>query len=635
MSDLKVTFVDNASRQYDVSAQQVMIDSSLHGLFLGDRDAASMLQLKHRGITDVVNCQKDQWGLAKEKDVEYLCIDPELDDPFEEAFAWIEDVLEKKKRSVLVHCQTGNGKAAAVVIYYLMKKQGVSLADAHRSVKQARTRIMPRPDLVRLLIEKEQMLRGIGTRPSLRLEGRTIEYQDQDEDEKARHLLINLWCGPRTLSTATMYAFAQRGADCHVVDEPLYASYLAQNPSIYRPYRDELLAAQDSDGDAVMQRLMNVSVGSDEPKIVVAKQIAKQTVGLNIDALIGLEGGDTKGTSRKRKVRHVFLFRDPLDMIICWDKKHDVHHEDCSLEATAFPQMVSFFSKLSQMSRKGLVAPPIAVDSELLKTHPREVLTELCHRLDIPFKEEMLSWPAGPKPHIDGIWAQYWYDSVHRSTGFGEFDSPAATTSLGYPMLSEEQKEVYRETLPFYMLLRRQAIGVDALNPGSCTTSFVSSQLQGGEGAATAATTAATTNAAAAGGGEKLTLDHGIPMRAASLADARNANVLVWVGSRLYPREQAKVSAFDSSVQGGDACWEGLRVYNGRVFMLEEHLSRLFDSAKALAFANLPSRSFVRQAVLKTFAANGMRNDVHARVTLSRGPKITSSMNPSKTHTHT
>ena len=112
------------------------------------------------------------------------------------------------------------------------------------------------------------------------------------------------------------------------------------------------------------------------------------------------------------------------------------------------------------------------------------------------------------------------------------------------------------------------------------------------------------------------------------LSDPRNADILVRVGDRLLPREMAKVSVFDSAVQGGDAVWEGVRIYNSKIFKLEEHLHRLADSAKAMAFANGPSKDFIRSAIFRTLAANGMRDSAHIRLTLTRGAKITSSMNP-------
>ncbi len=112
------------------------------------------------------------------------------------------------------------------------------------------------------------------------------------------------------------------------------------------------------------------------------------------------------------------------------------------------------------------------------------------------------------------------------------------------------------------------------------------------------------------------------------LPDPRNANLQVYVGGELLPRDQAKVSVFDSSVQGGDAVWEGLRVYDGRIFQLDAHLDRLIDSAKAMAFTQVPSRAEVKQALFATLKANGMRDGAHVRLTLTRGKKVTSGMDP-------
>ena len=112
------------------------------------------------------------------------------------------------------------------------------------------------------------------------------------------------------------------------------------------------------------------------------------------------------------------------------------------------------------------------------------------------------------------------------------------------------------------------------------------------------------------------------------LPDPRNAEIQVHVGGRLVPRAEAKVSVFDSSVQGGDAVWEGLRVYDGRIFHLDAHLDRLIASARAMAFADIPDRTTIRQAIFDTLKANGMRDGAHIRLTLTRGEKVTSGMSP-------
>jgi branched-chain amino acid aminotransferase len=113
-----------------------------------------------------------------------------------------------------------------------------------------------------------------------------------------------------------------------------------------------------------------------------------------------------------------------------------------------------------------------------------------------------------------------------------------------------------------------------------------------------------------------------------NLPDPRNADILIHVAGELKPRAEACVSVFDSVVQGGDAVWEGLRVYDGRIAELEGHLKRLQNSAKTLAFAKVPSSDEIRAAIFTTLAANGMRDDVHIRLTLTRGEKVTSGMNP-------
>ena len=375
-------------------------------------------------------------------------------------------------------------------------------------------------------------------------------------------LLIHLWCGPRTLSTASIYSWSRR-PDTHVLDEPLYAHWLHQNPSTFRPYREQLLRTSNVDGNAVLDGMDAVS----DKRVVVAKHMTKFIVGCDKARYV-------TGRTGARTVKHVFLFRDPMKMIVSWGEKNAVHQEGCTLDATSFPHMVQLYSELRSAGLN-----PVAVDSELLAAHPEAVLTELCRRLEVPFHNAMLSWPAGPKPDIDGLWGPYWYQNVWQTTGFGQ-SAPSSPTILGllgfsgsgsrsssgsgkgadgdtprYPRLSADQLAVYREALPFYDLLRRHAIGADPLNPGS---SIPQLHLPGASGAGgNNAGTGATGAIGAAGGAAASTGADG------RLQDPRNADVLVFVGDRLLPREMAKVSVLDSAVQGGDAVWEGLRVYGG------------------------------------------------------------------------
>ena len=110
--------------------------------------------------------------------------------------------------------------------------------------------------------------------------------------------------------------------------------------------------------------------------------------------------------------------------------------------------------------------------------------------------------------------------------------------------------------------------------------------------------------------------------------DERNRDILININGTLHPRDEAGISPFDSAVQGGDAVWEGLRVYGGRIFKLAEHLDRLRSSARALAFEEIPSHEAITAEIARTLKANDMTDGVHIRLTLTRGLKITSGMDP-------
>src|SRR3954468_2703658 len=110
--------------------------------------------------------------------------------------------------------------------------------------------------------------------------------------------------------------------------------------------------------------------------------------------------------------------------------------------------------------------------------------------------------------------------------------------------------------------------------------------------------------------------------------DEKNRDLVVNVNGRLLHRDYAGISPFDSAVQAGDAVWEGLRLYQGRIFKLDEHLDRLERSARALFFAEIPPREKIVGEIRRTLEANRMRDGVHIRLTLSRGVKITSGMDP-------
>ncbi|KAG8465993.1 hypothetical protein KFE25_005563 [Diacronema lutheri] len=392
---------------------------------------------------------------------------------------------------------------------------------------------------------------------------------------------IHQWSGPRSMSTASMYSWDAR-ADCTCVDEPLYAHYLRECPAVYRPYRAELLAANPSDGASVVR---DVLLARRETPLVFFKHIVKQALNLDM-SWAGAPG-----------LRHVILVRHPLRMLVSFGTSTDwLPPEKATLDELSLPQLAAMHAKLSELCER----PPVVVDADDLASNPEGTLRALCRALDVPYSPAMLAWQAGPKA-CDGMWAPHWYESVRRSTGW----SGQATTKA-YRTLAPPSFAVLRAALPFFDYLRSFALApLDAAAGGGRSS---------GDG----------------GGGDGTVVDHGVPRPIAP--EPRNLDLLVWVGAPgkggLVPRELAKVSVFDSAVQGGDAVWEGLRVYRGKVFKFERHLRRLYDSAKALNFQNVHSPAQVREAVLQTLAANGMRDGAHIRLTLTRGVKTTSSMNP-------
>jgi hypothetical protein len=193
--------------------------------------------------------------------------------------------------------------------------------------------------------------------------------------------IIHLYCAPRSLSTSLMYSFAQRG-DTEVVDEPLYAAWLHSNPQIYRPYRQELLETHNCNGSEVLNTILQKS----SKPIVFLKHVGKQFAGIDRASLYD------------KRAKHVFLIRDPFELITSWGKKNDIHQETCSLETMGFPLLCDLLSDL----RTHAANKPIVLDSDFLKVSPTETLKLLCLQLGIEFSPKQLSWSAGPKPAIDG-----------------------------------------------------------------------------------------------------------------------------------------------------------------------------------------------------------------------------------------
>jgi hypothetical protein len=228
---------------------------------------------------------------------------------------------------------------------------------------------------------------------------------------------IAMWSGPRNLSTAMMYAFGAR-PDCAVWDEPFYAPYLAVT-GLDHPMRDEILAAHDSDPQAVAARCRGPVPGGRAHFYM--KHMAHHMV-------------DGMPLSWARDCANVFLIRHPARVVASYAKKR----EGPTLADLGFAGQAALFDRFADWQGQA----PLVIDSDDIRRDPPKMLALLCARLGLPFDAAMLSWPAGGRDD-DGIWATHWYGAVHRSTGFEPPEGPLPELSGDYARLAEA-------ALPFY-----------------------------------------------------------------------------------------------------------------------------------------------------------------------------------------
>lgn len=234
---------------------------------------------------------------------------------------------------------------------------------------------------------------------------------------------ICLWSGPRNISTALMYSFAQR-SDTKVVDEPLYAHYLHEtSANQYHPGASEVLETMETDG----QKVVDMMLGPHDKPIVFFKQMTHHLVNLNLSFL--------------KETINIILTRDPREMLPSYAREI----ENPTLRDVGYEQHLELFEFLQNRGEE-----PIVLQSELVLKDPETLLNKLCKALDIPFQKTMLHWKKGPRPE-DGIWAKYWYQSVHNSTGF----NPYQPKEEPFP---EHLEPLLTECLPIYEELCKYSI---------------------------------------------------------------------------------------------------------------------------------------------------------------------------------
>jgi hypothetical protein len=246
---------------------------------------------------------------------------------------------------------------------------------------------------------------------------------------------IAAWSGPRNISTAMMRAFGNR-ADAAVVDEPLYAAWLARSGADH-PMREEILASQPTDWRVAVEGILGPVPGG--RRVFYQKHMTH-----HVTPDMDLRWMDA--------LTNVFLIRAPQDVLISYAKRRS----DLTLEELGFIQQGELFDR--EADRLG-AAPPV-IDAADVLADPAGVLGALCSAVGIAFDPAMLVWPAGPRD-TDGAWAPVWYDGVNRSTGF---QPPRPVTSM--EALTPDLREIAEAATPVYTRLAAYR-----LTPGGWATS--------------------------------------------------------------------------------------------------------------------------------------------------------------------
>ena len=234
-----------------------------------------------------------------------------------------------------------------------------------------------------------------------------------------------MWSGPRTVSTALMRAWENR-PDTVVSDEPLYAFYLFRT-GLAHPGRDQVIASQPTEW----------------PVVLAEQTTAPLPPGVSIGYAKHMTHHLLPEVDRAAlaPLRHAFLIRDPRELLASYARVR----AEPDLDDLGLRQQAEIFETFGG---------PV-VDSRDLLTDPEGTLRALCRALDVPFDAAMLAWPPGPRDS-DGVWAPYWYDSVHASTGFATYRPPAQPLPARLEPLAER-------CLPYFERLHEYRISPEGV----------------------------------------------------------------------------------------------------------------------------------------------------------------------------
>lgn len=232
-------------------------------------------------------------------------------------------------------------------------------------------------------------------------------------------MILNLISGPRNISTALMYSFAQR-SDTTVFDEPFYAVYLDKSGAQH-PGRDEILKAQSKDEEVVRTMILNHRT---TPVLFIKNMAHHMEV--------------MKKPFFDNSI-NIFLIRNPKQIIASYSQvieKPVMRDIGIEYQYTLFQQLTSQKSKV------------VVLDSGLALQNPETVLEKLCNECDIPFTTDMLTWKKGPKS-FDGVWAKHWYANVHNSIGFEKQNTSERQLPANLESLYNQARVYYEKLLPF------------------------------------------------------------------------------------------------------------------------------------------------------------------------------------------
>lgn len=228
---------------------------------------------------------------------------------------------------------------------------------------------------------------------------------------------ICLWSGPRNISTAMMYSFAQR-SDTRVVDEPLYAHYLhTTDAKEYHPGAREVLSSMETNGEKVIEQMLY----TDDKPVIFFKQMAHHLVHIDYTFL--------------DQMINIILTRDPEEMITSYIEQIEAPE----MKDVGYLKQYELLTYLQKRRQK-----PVVIIAKDLLMQPEKKLKRLCRIINIPFDKAMLKWERGSR-HEDGVWAPYWYKNVHQSTGFIPYVPKERTIPGHLQPLLNECVPIYRE----------------------------------------------------------------------------------------------------------------------------------------------------------------------------------------------